>query len=220
MLLHIGNHVLLRWVGWSIGVALEMNFLRMRIERCYFCSSRVYPGHGMQFVRNDSKVFKFCRPKCHKKFKRKKNPRTVRWTKSFRKAAGKELTVDPSFEFEKKRNVPVKYNRELWQQTVEAMKKITKIRTKREGKFVMDRLMKSVQYQRVADIVEVRKGLSLIRSPAAGLRKKKVVEENMETDDVAERLEAGPSEEMDEKKKIVREEQMSEDEDKIEEEDQ
>ncbi|KAK8748754.1 hypothetical protein OTU49_015976 [Cherax quadricarinatus] len=192
----------------------------MRIERCYFCSSRVYPGHGMQFVRNDSKVFKFCRPKCHKKFKRKKNPRTVRWTKSFRKAAGKELTVDPSFEFEKKRNVPVKYNRELWQQTVEAMKKITKIRTKREGKFVMDRLMKSVQYQRVADIVEVRKGLSLIRSPAAGLRKKKVVEENMETDDVAERLEAGPSEEMDEKKKIVREEQMSEDEDKIEEEDQ
>lgn len=174
----------------------------------------------MQFVRNDSKVFKFCRPKCHKKFKRKKNPRTVRWTKSFRKAAGKELTVDPSFEFEKKRNVPVKYNRELWQQTVEAMKKITKIRTKREGKFVMDRLMKSVQYQRVADIVEVRKGLSLIRSPAAGLRKKKVVEENMETDDVAERLEAGPSEEMDEKKKIVREEQMSEDEDKIEEEDQ
>lgn len=192
----------------------------MRIERCYFCSSKVYPGHGMQFVRNDSKVFKFCRPKCHKKFKRKKNPRTVRWTKSFRKAAGKELTVDPSFEFEKKRNVPVKYNRELWQQTVEAMKKIATIRTKREGKFVMDRLMKSVQYQRVADIVEVRKGLSLIRSPAAGLRKKRVVEENMETDDVAERLEAGPSGEMDEKKKIVREEQMSEDEGKIEEEDQ
>ncbi|MPC34622.1 putative ribosome biogenesis protein RLP24 [Portunus trituberculatus] len=142
----------------------------MRIERCYFCSSKVYPGHGIQFVRNDSKVFRFCRPRCHKGFKRKRNPRNVRWTKSFRKAAGKELTVDPSFEFEKRRNVPVKYNRELWQKTMDAMKRVTEIKTKREGKFVMDRLLKSQDHQRVHDIVEVRKGMSLIRSPAAGLK--------------------------------------------------
>ena len=47
----------------------------------------------------------------------KRNPRKIKWTKSFRKAAGKELTVDPSLEFEKRRHVPVKYDRNLWQNT-------------------------------------------------------------------------------------------------------
>ena len=62
-------------------------------------------------------IFKFCRSKCHKNFKKKKNPRKAKWTKAFRKSVGKELAVDPSFEFEKRRNIPVKYNRELWSQT-------------------------------------------------------------------------------------------------------
>ncbi|KAI0748138.1 ribosomal protein L24e-domain-containing protein [Daedaleopsis nitida] len=112
----------------------------MRVDKCYFCSKSVYPGHGSAFVRNDAKVFRFCGSKCNKNFKMKRNPRKVRWTKAFRKAAGKEMTIDSTIEFEKRRNVPVRYDRELVQTTVKAMKRIAEIRQKREHAFWKNRM--------------------------------------------------------------------------------
>ncbi|KAG8440751.1 hypothetical protein GDO86_006479 [Hymenochirus boettgeri] len=149
----------------------------MRVEKCYFCSAPIYPGHGMMFVRNDCKAFRFCRSKCHKNFKKKRNPRKVRWTKAFRKSAGKELTVDNSFEFEKRRNEPVKYKRELWSKTVEAMKRVEEIKRKRQTRFIMNRLQKGKELQKAQDIKEVKQNIHLIRAPHAG--KTKQLEDKM-----------------------------------------
>ncbi|EDW96922.1 probable ribosome biogenesis protein RLP24 [Drosophila yakuba] len=148
----------------------------MRIETCFFCSSKIYPGHGVNFVRNDCKIFKFCRGKCHKAFKRKKNPRKVGWTKAHRKAAGKELAIDPSFEFEKRRNVPIKYSRETWQRALEAIKRVTEIKEKRTSHFVMERLRKGREIEIQMDVKDVQRNMSLIRSPAAGLKERRAKE--------------------------------------------
>ncbi|KAK0548557.1 ATPase-activating ribosome biosynthesis protein [Tilletia horrida] len=115
----------------------------MRIQHCSFCSGPIYPGSGMCFVRGDSKVFMFCKSKCHKNFKMKRNPRKVRWTKAFRKAAGKEMTVDSTLEFEKRRNVPVRYNRDLMAATLAAMKRIQEIKARRERAFYRARMAKA-----------------------------------------------------------------------------
>ncbi|AXA51872.1 large subunit ribosomal protein L24e [Malassezia restricta] len=115
----------------------------MRVEHCYFCSAPSYPGRGIVFVRNDSKVFRFCKSKCHKNFKMKRNPRKVRWTKAFRKAAGKEMTVDATLEFEKRRNVPVRYDRDLVTATLSAMQRIQEIKARRERAFYRARMSKA-----------------------------------------------------------------------------
>lgn len=82
--------------------------------------------------------------------------------------------MDPSLEFEKRRNVPVKYNRELWQTTVRAMKRITEIKQRRQNQFILNRLKKGKQLRKEADIKEVEKNIHLIKSPAAGLKKKRL----------------------------------------------
>ncbi|XP_017777795.1 PREDICTED: probable ribosome biogenesis protein RLP24 [Nicrophorus vespilloides] len=152
----------------------------MRIETCYFCSCKIYPGHGIQFVRNDCKIFRFCRSKCHSAFKRKKNPRKTKWTKAYRKAAGKELQVDPSFEFEKRRNMPMKYDRQTWTRAIDAIKKVEEIKGKRSNHYIMQRLRKGRELEDEHDVKEVQRDLALIRSPAAGLKERKAAEANAE----------------------------------------
>lgn len=112
----------------------------MRIETCYFCSRPAYPSKGITFVRNDARVFRFCRSKCHKNFKMKRNPRKLKWTKAFRKAAGKEMTVDSTLQFAARRNVPVRYDRDLMAKTLKAMERVSEIRSRRERVFYKKRM--------------------------------------------------------------------------------
>ncbi|GMI61043.1 hypothetical protein ScalyP_jg6813 [Parmales sp. scaly parma] len=150
----------------------------MRVEKCYFCSSPCYPGHGMKFVRNDSKVFRFCRSKCHRNFNKKRNPRKVAWTKAFRKTRGKEMSVDSTFEFEKRRNRPVKYDRDLVTKTLGAMERVEEIKGKREERFYENRMKDRKTLVKKQKVAELEKGMELI-VPAMADRDKvmaKVVE--------------------------------------------
>ncbi|PVU89368.1 hypothetical protein BB561_005396 [Smittium simulii] len=138
----------------------------MRLEKCYFCSSTVYPGHGTMFVRNDSKTFRFCRSKCSKNYKMKRNPRKLKWTKAFRKAAGKEMAIDSTFEFEKRRNVPVRYNRDLMKTTLLAMKRVTEIKARRERAFYNQRMATKKDIEHSQNLVEIEKNIHVIATPA------------------------------------------------------
>ncbi|KAI6150444.1 ribosomal protein L24e-domain-containing protein [Pisolithus tinctorius] len=135
----------------------------MRIEKCYFCSTNVYPGHGSAFVRNDAKVFRFCTSKCHKNFKMKRNPRKVRWTKAFRKAHGKEMTIDSTIDFEKRRNVPVRYDRELVQTTIKAMKRVEDIKKRREHAFWRQRMAVAREKKRAYRAKKASKAVASVK---------------------------------------------------------
>lgn len=130
--------------------------------------------------------FEFCRSKCHRNFNRKRNPRKLKWTKSFRKNAGKEMTVDSTFEFEKRRNRPVRYNRELMTSTLKAMKKVSEVQHKRQDMFFKMRMRAHKGTQRDQVRAVIKKGMDIL-VPAAADREKALATVNKK---IAERQRA------------------------------
>eukprot|EP00162_Nutomonas_longa_P024754 comp9141_c0_seq1/m.10457 comp9141_c0_seq1/g.10457 ORF comp9141_c0_seq1/g.10457 comp9141_c0_seq1/m.10457 type:complete len:180 (-) comp9141_c0_seq1:67-606(-) len=137
----------------------------MRLEHCSFCGSTVYPGHGQMFVRNDCRTMRFCRPKCRKNYHMKRNPRKLRWTKAYRKANGKEMALDPAFNFEAKRNRIGKYDREVMAQTIFAMKRIADIRSRRETRFWTARMRASAPLVKKQTVAEIARDKDVLRVP-------------------------------------------------------
>lgn len=143
------------------------------------------------FVRNDAKEFRFCRSKCHKAFKQRRNPRKLRWTKAFRKAAGKELAVDSTLTFAQRRNVPVRYNRELVATTLKAMSRIEEIRQRRERAFYKNRMKGNKERDFLRDKALVESNPELLRLREVELARKAAKEE------IDEDMAMGSEEEMD-----------------------
>ena len=139
----------------------------MRLEKCWFCSSTVYPGHGITFVRNDSRVFCFCRSKCHKNFNMRRNPRKVKWTKAYRRTRGKDLADDATFDFERRRNRPEKYNRDVMHATMNAMKRVSDIRARREARHIEARLRPGRERNEVKRREMLQEDRHLVEAPEA-----------------------------------------------------
>ena len=113
-------------------------------------------------------------------FKAKKNPRKTRWTKAYRKTHGKELVSDPVYEFEKSRDTPMKYNRNIWTDTVQAMDKLSILRKKREDRF-FERRMKRAQHDKNEIIKSnLMKHEQLISNPKIREKVDKIREEKEE----------------------------------------
>jgi len=58
------------------------------------------------------------------------------------------MTIDSTIDFEKRRNVPVRYDRDLIQTTVKAMKRVGEIKARRERVFFKHRMAASREKQR------------------------------------------------------------------------
>ncbi|KAA8894281.1 ribosomal protein L24e-domain-containing protein [Sphaerosporella brunnea] len=166
----------------------------MRIYSCHFCSAPVYPSKGITFIRNDAKEFRFCRSKCHKNFKMKRNPRKLKWTKAFRKAAGKEMVVDTTLTFAQRRHVPTRYSRELVAKTLTAMQRVEEIRRRRERVFYKQRMAGNKERQRAADRKLVEENQHLL-PPSQRKDHKSPAEEEVEEMDVEMQSEVESEEE-------------------------
>ena len=86
-----------------------------------------------------------------------------RWTKAFRKAHGKELVVDSTFEFERLRHRPIKYNRDLMGKTIQAMQRIAQIKARREQRFWQERMKDNVKKQKAEALRDLAMNIELIK---------------------------------------------------------
>jgi large subunit ribosomal protein L24e len=111
----------------------------------------------------------------------RRNPRKVKWTKAYRAAKGKDLTNDTTFELERKRNRPERYNRDVMQKTLTAMEKITEIRHARESRFIANRLKERKRQEKKMARKQLEQEIHLIKSPVAATASTSKTQDKLKT---------------------------------------
>lgn len=97
----------------------------------------------------------------------KRNPRKVKWTKAYRMIHGKDLSDDNVFNFERRRNRPVKYSRELSTKTLAAIKTVEEVRLRRERRHHEQRMRGISDEIRKKDRKELQQQVHLVNAPSA-----------------------------------------------------
>ena len=81
----------------------------VKTETCSFSGLRIYPGHGIFFVRGDSKGFKFLSRKVKSLFTQRLNPRKLSWTVLYRRMHKKGTLEDTQKKKARKVNKATQY---------------------------------------------------------------------------------------------------------------
>ena len=72
---------------------------------------------------------------------------------------------DSTFEFERRRHVPIRYDRELMSTTIRAMQRVSEIRNARQERVHTARMRVKQRVERQADKRELKQNAELIRAP-------------------------------------------------------
>ena len=72
---------------------------------------------------------------------------------------------DSTLEFEKRRNIPIRYDRNLMSTTLKAMKRIQEIKANRERVFYKQRMAGKKELEKEQAIKEIQKNIELVHVP-------------------------------------------------------
>lgn len=79
--------------------------------------------------------------------------------------------MDSTFEFEKKRNRVLKYNRILMEKTIRAIKRINEIQRKREEDFYLERMKSARRQAKLEALRDLKQNINLIQGPDSLIKK-------------------------------------------------